>query len=82
MRTAEHYSTLELVEHDQTATAPERDYAATAFELNGRCLGPKVCNYMLVDCKSDYEYRFCLVQRHSFFIDTLCLQSISVSRSP
>ena len=37
-----HYSTLELVRHDDTARAPERDYDATAFELDGAALAPQV----------------------------------------
>lgn len=38
-------STLELVEHHGrplAASAPERDYDATAFELDGSCLAPEV----------------------------------------
>ena len=37
-----HYSTLELVKFDATATAPERDYDATAFELDASVLAPQV----------------------------------------
>lgn len=37
-----HYSTLELVRHDETARAPERDYDATAFELDAGALAPQV----------------------------------------
>ena len=49
-----HYSTLELVnndvtarapellKHDMTARAPERDYDATAFELDPSALAPQV----------------------------------------
>ena len=49
-----HYSTLELantdvtgrapelVRHDTTARAPERDYDATAFELDASALAPQV----------------------------------------
>lgn len=36
------YSTLELVKHDETARAPERDYDATAFELDASALAPQV----------------------------------------
>lgn len=36
-----HYSTLELVKHDETARAPERDWDATAFELDGSALAPE-----------------------------------------
>lgn len=48
----DHYSTLELVEHDgcptlqlvrhdENANAPERDHDATAFELDASCLAPE-----------------------------------------
>ena len=37
-----HYSNLELVKHDETARAPERDYDATAFELDASALAPQV----------------------------------------
>ena len=37
-----HYSTLELAKHDETARAPERDYDATAFELDTSALAPQV----------------------------------------
>lgn len=37
-----HYSTLELVKHDETARAPERDWDATAFELDASALAPQV----------------------------------------
>ena len=49
-----HYSNLELTEHDttsrapelakydETAKAPERDYDATAFELDANALAPQV----------------------------------------
>ena len=33
---------LELVIHDDTARAPERDHDATAFELDASCLAPEV----------------------------------------
>ncbi|KAF6235742.1 hypothetical protein HO173_005937 [Letharia columbiana] len=36
-----HYSTLELAKHDETARAPERDYDATAFELDTSALAPE-----------------------------------------
>ena len=36
------YSTLELAKHDETARAPERDYDATAFELDASALAPQV----------------------------------------
>ena len=35
-------STLELSRHDDIARAPERDYDATAFELDASCLAPEV----------------------------------------
>ena len=38
----QHYSTLELVKHDETARAPERDYDATAFELDASAMAPQV----------------------------------------
>ena len=38
----QHYSTLEHFRHDDTASAPERDYDATAFELDGAALAPQV----------------------------------------
>ena len=34
----------ELVHHDETARAPERDYDATAFELGTSALAPRVSN--------------------------------------
>lgn len=37
-----HFSTLELVKHDETARAPEIDHDATAFELDGNVLAPQV----------------------------------------
>ena len=37
-----HYSTLELVKHDETVRAPERDYDATAIELDASALAPQV----------------------------------------
>lgn len=36
------HSTLELVKHDETATAPERDNDATAFELDTSRIAPEV----------------------------------------
>lgn len=38
----QHYSTLELVKYDETARAPERDYDATAAELDASALAPQV----------------------------------------
>ena len=37
-----HYSTLELVKHDETARAPEHHYDATAFEFDTSALAPQV----------------------------------------
>ena len=44
-----HYSTLELVKHDETARAPERDWDATAFELDGSALAPQVRKTLVCD---------------------------------
>ncbi len=33
---------LELVKHDETTRSPERDYDATAFELDTSALAPQV----------------------------------------
>ena len=47
-------STLELVEHHGrplAASAPERDYDATAFELDGSCLAPEVITSILTDIR-------------------------------
>lgn len=38
-----YYSTLELSKHDETARAPERDWDATAFELDPSAVAPEVC---------------------------------------
>ena len=35
-------TTLELVEHDETIRAPERDWDATAYELDVSVLAPEV----------------------------------------
>lgn len=53
MKISEHYSTLELVEHDKTATAPERDYDAPAFELNGSSLASEAYDYKADDDEDD-----------------------------
>ena len=42
------YSTLELTKHDETARAPERDYDATAFELDRDALAPQVSSQSYV----------------------------------
>lgn len=44
-----HYSTLELVKHDETARAPERDWDATVFELDGSALAPQVSKTLVRD---------------------------------
>ena len=36
------YSTLEVINHDEAARAPERDYDATAFELDASASAPQV----------------------------------------
>ena len=45
------YSTLELVKYDDTARAPERDWDATALELDASVLAPQV-NKTLVPVKN------------------------------
>ena len=40
-------STLELVKHDETARAPERDWNATAFELDASAVAPEVCKTLV-----------------------------------
>ena len=42
-----HHSTLEVVEHDETTRAPERDWDATAFELDASALAPEVCKTLV-----------------------------------
>ena len=56
-----HHSTLELVEHDETIRAPElvkhdetirapeRDWDATAFELDASALVPEVCKALVLN---------------------------------
>lgn len=39
---SDHYSTLELVKHDDTAKAPEPDHDVTAFELDSTLFAPEV----------------------------------------
>ena len=41
-----HHSTLELVRYDETARAPERDFDATAFEVDASALAPEVLRGM------------------------------------
>ncbi|KAL9071738.1 MAG: hypothetical protein Q9161_004002 [Pseudevernia consocians] len=50
-----HYSTLELVKHDETTRAPERDYDATAFELDSSALAPEVSKTPYVARKVNYD---------------------------
>ena len=44
-----HYSTLELVKHDETARAPERNWETTAFELDKSALAPQVSKTLVRD---------------------------------
>ena len=58
-----HYSTLELVandttgrspelvRYDNTARAPERDYDATAFEIDASALAPQVSRNIVLSGK-------------------------------
>ena len=60
-----HHSTLELVKHDETIRAPElvkddetvraseRDWDATAFELDASALAPQVSKAFTRDKKSN-----------------------------
>ena len=50
-----HYSTLELAKHDETTQAPERDYDATAFELDFSAMAPEVSKtpYVTGSCVND-----------------------------
>ena len=43
----------ELVQHDETVRAPERDWDATAFELDASVLAPQVSKGSVHDKKSD-----------------------------
>ena len=55
-----HHSALELVNHDETARAPERDWDATAFELDTSALAPQVSKTeYLVRTYSDQRSRLC-----------------------
>lgn len=47
-----HHSTLELVQHDETVRAPERDWDATAFELDASALGPEISKAFIRNKKS------------------------------
>ena len=88
-----HYSTLELAKddetaqapelakHDGTARAPERDYDATAFELDPSALAPEVSKTphvasSCVDCK----VRLCLIQRQKCSTMVPCLR-LTATRS-
>ena len=65
-----HYSTLELVRYDDTARAPERDYNATAFELDGAALAPQVnkkYNVAVLRVSTNHEYRLYLTKHHKWF---------------
>ena len=42
-------SNLELVRHDETAGAPERDNSATAFELQANRHSPEACSCSLAE---------------------------------
>ena len=77
-----HYSTLELVKHDESAKAPERDYDATAFELDTSALAPQVSNpqYVARSC-IDYRFRLYLIQRHRCSMMVHCLR-LMATRSP
>ena len=81
MRRPELYSTLELIEHDEAAAAPERDRDATALQLDTSCLAPEVCTHMLVYDKTDYEYRSCPRLRPCRLIEARCVGLTSISRS-
>ena len=48
-----HHSTLELVQQDETVRAPERDWDATAFELDASALAPQVIQGSEHDKKPD-----------------------------
>ena len=43
----QHNTTLELVKHDETAKAPERDHDTTDFELDASALAPQV---IMISC--------------------------------
>ena len=47
------HSTLELVKHDETVRAPERDWEATAFELDASALAPQVSKAFIHDKQSN-----------------------------
>ncbi|KAM0800348.1 hypothetical protein BDR22DRAFT_972912 [Usnea florida] len=55
-----HYSTLELSKHDETARAPERDYDATAFELDTSALAPET----VPDTAPEVSYDAILPETH------------------
>ena len=60
-----HYSTLELVKYDETAQAPQRDYDATAFELDASALAPQVCKNLYVTRSfSNRGFRLYLIPHH------------------
>lgn len=44
-----HHSTLELVKYGEIARAPERDWDATAFELDASTLAPQASKMFVRD---------------------------------
>ena len=53
----ERYSILELLKHDESARAPERDFDSTAFELDASRLAPEVSDLCMlkamIDCRCE-----------------------------
>ena len=49
----EGYSILELLKHDESARAPERDFDSTAFELDASRLAPEVSDLCMLKAKID-----------------------------
>lgn len=77
-----HYSTLELVKHDETARAPERDWDATAFELDPSAVAPEVCKKLVRNKKShDQRYRLYLRRSQKYSTITHFLKFTVTSRS-
>ncbi len=83
-----HYSTLELVRHDETSgapelvrhdetsRAPERDYDTTAFELDGDALAPQVIKRLsAIIVYTDSELRLYLTQCLKYFLTLQPLRS-------
>jgi len=82
------HSTLELVKHDETATAPERDNEATAFELDASRFAPEVgiypCNAKVNDCPlkiPELASRSCQLRCHKFSTIPLYLSLITSPKS-